>query len=104
MQTIYSKFVLCVGALALAVVIVPYATAQCGLSIKAIKPSSWQPGYGEAYQTMVLADGHEDREPIVAMWHVIFTAQTMNNAPFSAVIDNSVVVWHRDGTDIKISR
>jgi hypothetical protein len=100
MQTIYSKFVLCVGALALAVVIVPYATAQCGLSIKAIKPSSWQPGYGEAYQTMVLADWHEDREPIVGMWHVIFTAQTMNNAPFSAVIDNSVVVWHRDGTEI----
>jgi len=100
MQTIYSRFVLCVGALAVGLAIVPTAAAQCGISIKGIKPSSWQPGYGEAYQKMVLTDWHEDQEPIVGMWHVIFTAQTMNNAPFSAVIDNSVVVWHRDGTEI----
>ena len=100
MHTIYPKFVSWIGVLALALVIVPGSTAQCGLSTKAIKPSSWQPGYGEAYQRIVLADWHEDREPIVGMWHVIFTAQTMNNAPFSAVIDNSVVVWHRDGTEI----
>jgi hypothetical protein len=101
MQRMYSKFVSCMGALVLAVVIVPCAAAQCGLSMKAIKPSVWQPGYGESHQMMLLADWHEDHEPIVGMWHVIFTAQTMNNSPIPAtVIDNSVVVWHRDGTEI----
>ena len=53
--------------------------------------------------------GKEDRDDddrdsqgpsIVGMWHVVFTAQTMNNASFSGVIDNSVVVWHSDGTEI----
>jgi hypothetical protein len=77
------------------------AAAQCGLSVKPIKPSGWQPEYGEGYQRMVLVDKHDGQEgSIVGMWHVIFTAQTMNGAPFSGVIDNSVVVWHRDGTEI----
>jgi hypothetical protein len=31
---------------------------------------------------------------------VIFTAQTMNDAPFSGVIDNALVVVHSDGTEI----
>jgi len=101
MQTIYSKFVSWLGPLALALVIASGASGQCGLSMKQIKPSAWQPGYGDAYQMLVLADWHEDHEPIVGMWHVIFTAQTMNNSPIPAtVIDNSVVVWHRDGTEI----
>ena len=99
MQTIYSKFVSWMGTLALALIIVPGVAAQCGLSIKAIKPSVWRPDSSEAYQRMVLADWH-DEASIVGMWHVIFTAQTMNGAPFSAVIDNSVVVWHPDGTEI----
>jgi hypothetical protein len=37
MQTSYSKFVSWMGALALALVIVPGAAAQCGLSIESIK-------------------------------------------------------------------
>ena len=41
---------------------------------------------------------------IVGMWHVVFTAQTQNGeaipVPGGAVIDNSVVVWHSDGTEI----
>lgn len=101
MQTTNYKFVSWMGALALALVIVPGAAAQCGLSIKAIKPSGWRPDYAAAQQRMVLADWHESEEPsVVGMWHVIFTAQTMNGGPFAAVIDNSVVVWHRDGTEI----
>ena len=38
------------------------------------------------------------------MWHVVFTAQTQNGdaipVPGGVVIDNSVVVWHSDGTEI----
>ena len=43
-------------------------------------------------------------EPIVGMWHVVFTAQTQNGETIpvtgGVVIDNSVVVWHGDGTEI----
>ncbi|MGA7927609.1 MAG: hypothetical protein WCA20_16665 [Candidatus Sulfotelmatobacter sp.] len=78
-----SKFASWVVALALALVIVLGAAAQCGLSMKAIKPSGWQPEYGEAYQRMVLVDKHDGQEAsIVGMWHVIFTAQTMNGRRF----------------------
>ena len=38
------------------------------------------------------------------MWHVVFTAQTQNGETIpvtgGVVIDNSVVVWHGDGTEI----
>jgi hypothetical protein len=100
MQTIYSKFVSWTGTLALALVIVPGVAAQCGISITSIKPSGWRPGSAEAQPRLVLADWHDDEASIVGMWHVIFTAQTINGGPFSAVIDNSVVVWHPDGTEI----
>jgi hypothetical protein len=101
MQTIYSKFASWMVALTLALVIVPGAAAQCGLPTKAIKPSGWHSEYGEPFQRMVLVDKNDGQEAsIVGMWHVIFTAQTMNGALFSGVIDNSVVVWHSDGTEI----
>lgn len=100
MQINYLKLVSRAGALALALIVVPGGAAQCGFSIRQIKPSAWQSDDGSAYQRIVLADWHEDQDPIVGMWHVIFTAQTMNGQPFSGVIDNSVVVWHRDGTEI----
>ena len=48
-------------------------------------------------------DDDEDSPSIVGMWHVVFTAHSMNGeaipAP-GAVIDNSVVVLHSDGTEI----
>jgi hypothetical protein len=100
MRTIYWKFVSWMGTLALVFTIVPGALAQCGLPTKAIKPSDWQPRYEGGQQSLV-RPVRDDQEPsIVGMWHVIFTAQTMNGAPFSGVIDNSLVVWHSDGTEI----
>lgn len=99
MQITHSKLVLWIGALTLAMVAVPGAKAQCGLSMKRIKPSAWQFGY-RSTQRALLVDWHEDQDAIVGMWHVIFTAQTLNGQPFSGVIDNSVVVWHRDGTEV----
>jgi hypothetical protein len=103
MRTIYSKFVLWMGALALVFAMAPGALAQCGLSTKPTKPSAWQPRSGGAHQEVVRArfDNDDEHEPsIVGMWHVIFTAQAMNDAPFSGVIDNALVVVHSDGTEI----
>jgi hypothetical protein len=97
------RFLLWTAALTLACTMVPSAMAQCGLPTKPVKPAVWHPRYGGAHQTLVRAavDDDDEQEPsIVGMWHVIFTAQTMNGEPFSGVIDNSIVVWHSDGTEI----
>lgn len=97
------KRIAAVGALALAFAVVPGARAMCGLSGKPIKPSAWLPQPGASALPQLLQADWDDHEPsIVGMWHVIFTADTSNGEaiPGGATIDNSVVVWHSDGTEI----
>ncbi|MFT4112352.1 hypothetical protein [Silvibacterium sp.] len=101
------KWIAGIVALALVSSLAPVAMAQCGLLDKPIRPSSWHPAYGAASPHIVAAafHGYDEHEPsIVGMWHVIFTAQTQNGQPVpvtgGVVIDNSVVVWHDDGTEI----
>jgi hypothetical protein len=105
MRTRYLRFASAMGALALAFLMIPSAVAQCGLGLgnKPIKPSSWNPDSGPALATLLPAgyyDSDDHKASIVGMWHVVFTAETMNKAPFSGVIDNAVVVFHTDGTEI----
>ena len=93
------------GAVVLALATVPSAMAECGLPGKAAKPSAWQPVYGGAHvmRAALGNDWDRDDEPsIVGMWHVVFTGQTMNGGSYSLPnpFDNSVVVWHPDGTEI----
>jgi len=97
------KLMSCAGVTTLALAAVSGAAAQCGLPNKLIKPSSWQPQLEGAHPSMVRAALDTDEAPaIVGMWHVIFTAETQNGqaVPGGVVIDNSVVVWHSDGTEI----
>lgn len=104
MRTVYSRFVVWMGALTLASAMVPGALAQCGLPNKPIKPMGWHPQFSGAHPMLVPAafdDDDRDDVSIVGMWHVLFTAQKMNGQPIpDTVIDNSVVVWHADGTEI----
>lgn len=107
MRAVCWKWMSAISALTLACSVVPGAAAQCGLPNKPIKPSAWQPQYGAASPRLVTAalDDFDDHEPsIVGMWHVVFTARTQNGDPVpvagGVVIDNSVVVWHPDGTEI----
>jgi hypothetical protein len=88
-------------ALVLALAIAPGALAQCGLS-KNFKPASWQPSIGVAHLARTaFDDGDEDGPSIVGMWHVLFTAQTMNGGAIpDTVIDNALSVWHSDHTEI----
>ena len=94
-----------IGALALAMTMMPNAQANCAPSSKPIKPMSWRPQYGAA-RLMQAAfpdedSGRGEAAPIVGMWHVIFTAKTMNGATIpDTPIDNSLVVWHSDHTEI----
>lgn len=98
----YRKLALAVGALLLAIMALPTAQAQCGgLSGKLVKPSNWNPQDG-APQIMKASLGDDSDPSIVGMWHVVFTGQTMNGGAYtlSEPFDNSVVVWHNDGTEI----
>lgn len=86
-------------ALVLALTMAPGAMAQCGFSTKLVKPSSWRPQMGGA----LLMNVADDAPSIVGMWHVVWTANSMNSESIPSpgvVIDNSVVVWHADGTEI----
>lgn len=107
MGTRFWKFISCFGAAAIAFAVVPGAAAQCGLPNQPIKPTSWHPQqYGGAHLSLVRsALEPDDREPsIVGMWHVVFTAHTQNGeavpVPGGVVIDNAMVQWHSDGTEI----
>jgi hypothetical protein len=97
------KWIAAMGALALAFATVPAARAMCGLPDKPIKPSAWLPQLGAAAMPQLVHADWDDHDPsIVGMWHVVFTAYTSNGdaIPDGAPIDNSVVVWHPDGTEI----
>src|SRR5260370_5193528 len=71
-------------ALALALV-VPNALAQCMLSRKVVTPASCStsPLAGQRLvQAAVHKSDDDDDDPsIVGMWHVVFTAQTLNGTP-----------------------
>ena len=102
-----AKYCKWMSAAILALSLVPSALAQCGRPGKPIKPAAWQP-LSEVSGAHLLRTGFQDfddREPaIVGMWHVVFTAQTQGSQdtpiPGGLVIDNAVVVWHSDGTEI----
>ena len=90
-------------ALVLALAVVPSALAQCGLPTKLVKPTSWQPALRGAHilRASLADDGDEDNSSIVGMWHVIFTAKTMNgNAIPDTGIDNALTIFHNDNTEI----
>ena len=98
------RFASTMVALVLALTMVPGALAQCGLSTKLVKPTGWSSKVGGAHvMRAAFNEGDEASPSIVGMWHVVFTANSINGqsipAP-GAVIDNALVVWHRDGTEI----
>ena len=103
MKTRNWSLVTALGALVCAVFMIPNAVAQCGMPTGTIKPSSWQPQTGNAHlmRTAMGDDGDEGSPSIVGMWHVMFTAHTVNgNAIPDTVIDNALTVWHSDHTEI----
>ncbi len=98
------KLPFAVGTLALAGAMLPSAHAQCGVPLRPIKPAAWHLNDKHPqWRSAAFVEDHEGRkEPsIVGMWHVTFTAKTMNGAAVPAtVIDNALVVWHEDKTEI----
>ena len=74
---------------------------------KPIHPSAWHPQFGATSPRLLATafDEFDNQGPLITgMWHAVFTAHTENGVaiPIAAgvVIDNAVVVWHSDGTEI----
>jgi hypothetical protein len=102
MKMSYAKLLPAVGALVFTMITLPVARAACGgLPGKLVKPSSWNPQYG-APRIMKASLANDGQPSIVGMWHVVFTGQTMTGGAYTLPqpFDNSVVVWHSDGTEI----
>lgn len=76
------------------------AKASCGIPNGPIKPMARQIHNGAALLESAAFEGSSSTDPIVGMWHVVFNGATMNGQPFSGVVDDAVVVWHADGTEI----
>jgi hypothetical protein len=79
------------------------AYAACGDSTRLaprFHPQAWQ-GSGAVQPGSLLRVSDDDDDSIVGMWHVTFTAKGNNpGPPDGAQIDNALVTWHRDGTEL----
>jgi hypothetical protein len=105
MKAAHCRLVPAVCALALGFALVTSAHAQCGLPTKLVKPTSWHPQFGQARLLRTAVVGSVDQDDfgpsIVGMWHVTFTAQTLGGSTIpDTFIDNALVVWHADKTEI----
>ena len=84
----------------------PGALAICGSANTPAKhPSGLQLQLGQAQllpAALLKNVADEDKDvSIVGMWHAVFTQDTVDEMPVPhTVFDNSVVVWHSDGTEI----
>jgi hypothetical protein len=80
----------------------PWANASCGEASKFsgnIHRQSWQGS--DSLQSGSLVRIADDSDPIVGMWHVTFTAQSNEvGPPDGTPIDNALVTWHSDGTEL----
>jgi hypothetical protein len=73
------------------------AAAQCGTATAKLHRQAWRVGD----PTALLTQAADTVEPIVGMWHVMFTAEGNSGGPPDGTpIDNAITVWHGDGTEI----
>lgn len=83
-------------------IVSPWASASCGVTGKSgatLRRRSWQGT--DALQSGSLLRISDDTDPIVGMWHVTFTAEGNEvGPPDGAPIDNALVTWHSDGTEL----
>ena len=105
MKAAHCRWVPAVCALALGFAFVTCAQAQCGLPTRLVKPANWHPQSRQAHLLPAAFAGSADQDDfgpsIVGMWHVTFTAQTLGGSSIpDTVIDNALVVWHADRTEI----
>ncbi|MGE5055133.1 MAG: hypothetical protein ACM3WP_13310 [Acidobacteriota bacterium] len=74
------------------------ANAACGDSNSVLRRQSFDsPQTGPASPQLV----DDNRDPIIGMWHVTFTASGNEAGPPDGTpIDNALITWHSDGTEL----
>jgi len=98
MKTARNKFTLALGIILTGMLLSGTAFAACGDTSKSkLLPQSWN---GQSGSFLPISASASD-DPIVGMWHVTFTAEGNElGPPDGTPIDNAMVVWHSDGTEI----
>jgi hypothetical protein len=100
MKTISRMFRASLGLALMGAFLTAMAAAQCGTPTAKLHKQAWRVGD----PTALLIQAADTVEPIVGMWHVTFTAEGNSGGPMDGTpIDNALIVWHSDGTEIMAS-
>lgn len=97
----FKKITFAVAVVLIGATFTATANAACGTVDKpaTLHRQSWDLGVSQPASFLNISD--RDADPIVGMWHVTFTAEgNTEGPPDGAPIDNAMVVWHPDGTEI----
>lgn len=97
MKTISKMFRAGLGFVLMGAFLTAMAAAQCGTPTAKLHKQTWRVDD----PTALLTQAAGTVEPIVGMWHVTFTAEGNSEGPPDGTpIDNAIVVWHSDNTEI----
>ena len=101
MKHAFSKFEIALGILLVGMLLSGTSFGACGHYDKSkVVPQSWDGQFGSF---LPVSEG-ASADPIVGMWHVTFTAEGNEGGPPDGTpIDNALVTWHSDGTEIMAS-
>lgn len=100
MKTSFKKLTLALGIVLIGAMLTATANAACGDSKTgaSLHRQSWDLGSFRPSSLLLVS---ENADAIVGMWHVTFTAEgNQVGPPDNTPIDNSLVTWHSDGTEI----
>jgi len=102
METNYRTLAVTVGALALNLLMVSNAAAQCGASQppQANHNSHPQPGQAHLVQSAFVTASASGDAAIVGFWHVKFVSEGSEGIPDGTEVDAGYSQWHSDGTEI----
>ena len=102
MKSALNKFTLALGIILVGTLLSGTAFAGCGDTNKSkpgtsLLPQSWR---GQSGSFLPISASSSD-DPIVGLWHATFTAKGNEQGPPDGTpIDNALVTWHGDHTEI----
>lgn len=101
MKTQLSKVGVTLTVILFGVLGIGTASGSCGNLTRIKARPSFMPQSGTRGAGYLMRVDDDQDTTIVGMWHVTFTAKTQNGSSIpDTVIDNALVVWHRDKTEI----
>ena len=100
MKTISKMLGAALGFVLMGALLTAMAAAQCGTQTAKLHKQAWRVGDPSA----LLTQAADPEEAIVGMWHVTLTAEGNSGGPPDGTpLDNALIVWHSDGTEIMTS-